>query len=120
MFPLESDGQATFMKTNPEWYVFLLQVWTRISNRERGNHLIQAYLSFVQRKTLELICNVDVMTLVELAPKLGLKTPNKSISNYLKWTGHKTMNEHAFMLDGWEVCLYVVILSFQQHLWTKI
>ena len=77
---------------------------------ERGNYWIWTYLSFIQHKTLEVLCNPDVVFfLVDSTLGLISKTSNESTRGHLNWINNKPIGGQVFMLDEWKVCTYMII-----------
>jgi hypothetical protein len=83
---------------------------------ERGNYPLQAYLSFVQHKSLDIACSLEI-TLFSLFETGILFTDLELI--YLmsfKMNLQQTYMGQSFMLDGCRVHPFTIIPSLhQQH-----
>ena len=78
--------------------------------REREREIIfeRTSLSFIQRKSPEIVCNMEcTFSWVHLTPELALKA-SKFVSSrsFLRWIDNKPIGGQVFMLEGWEVRSY--------------
>ena len=82
-------------------------VWVR-----DGIITLWACVSFIQHESPQMICNPYVLLLVDVTLELALETSNELCSpRHLKRIGQKPVGVQVFMLNIWEVRLYVIIYS---------
>ena len=77
-----------------------------------GNHCIRTYLSFIQHKSLEIICDPRATSFGWFETIIIFKNNEPvDLSSFAWWIGNKHIEGQIFMSDGWESCLYTVIPS---------